>query len=100
MVSIDKIADNHHDWCDENGWNMRLSPLEHVALISSEIGELANELRCEESDYDIDKIGEEACDIILRTLNFMKVFGLAVEHRLLDKVAYNYENGSKPGRIR
>jgi hypothetical protein len=48
-MNIDTIATLHYEWLKEMGWTNKLSPLEHIALISSEIGEAANECRGEKA---------------------------------------------------
>lgn len=61
-MRIAEVAKKQWKWVERMGWHNK-QPLEYVALIASEVGEVANECRGEEPT---DSLGEELADIILR----------------------------------
>lgn len=96
MLTLKYITDTHFAWVERMGWHNK-TPLEQVALIASEVGEVANECRGEKPT---ELLGEELADIILRTVDMAKVEGVDLEACILAKLEKNEKNGKKPGRIK
>ena len=92
---INLLAQEQWLWVDKMGWHNKL-PLEYVALIASEIGEVANECRGEQPT---EKLGEELADIILRTLDMGHQFGFNMSAEIQAKMIKNYNNGTR-GRLK
>ena len=92
---INLLAQEQWLWVDKMGWHNKL-PLEYVALIASEIGEVANECRGEQPT---EKLGEELADIILRTLDMGHQFGFNMAEEIQAKMSKNYNNGTR-GRLK
>ena len=95
-MHINEMAVIHHAWCAKQGWHNKL-PLEYIALIASEIGECANE--CRGADIDLDALGEELADIILRVVDFAHEMKIDIEERCKFKIDKNHERGSR-GRLK
>ena len=72
-MNINETQKRHHAWLKEMGWVGVTTPLEQLALITSEVGEAVNECRGEKPT---DKVGSELADIILRTLGLAENLGL------------------------
>ena len=64
-MSWDYVAAKQYDWVERMGWHNK-TVLETIALIGSEIGELAKEYII--NGY-CDSFSEELADIILRSLD-------------------------------
>lgn len=88
---IGDIALAQWEWVERMGWHNKL-PLEYVALIASEIGEVANECRGEQPT---DRLGEELTDIILRSLDMAQQFGIDIEAEIQKKMAINESRGTR-----
>lgn len=92
--SIRELMDRHYEWGERMGWHNK-TPLEYLALISSEVGEAVNECRGEQPT---DRIGEELADIILRTIDFAATLKIDIERQILLKMALNEQRGTR-GRL-
>jgi len=93
--SLDSIAGEIYNWVECMGWHNK-TPLEYLALISSEVGEAVNECRGKEPT---EHLGEELADIVLRVLDFSKVQGIDLEHEIELKLEKNRLNGTR-GRVK
>ena len=60
------VAQRHYDWVEAMGWHNK-TVLEALALIGSEIGEVAGEI--DDEGRVNTSFGEELADIVLRTLD-------------------------------
>lgn len=94
-LTINEIAEEQYAWVEDMGWHNK-RPLEYVALIGSEVGEVANECRQEEPS---NKTGEELADILLRVLDMAVVYGIDMEIEIQKKMAINYVRGNR-GRLK
>ncbi|MCG8044458.1 MAG: hypothetical protein JAY66_02030 [Candidatus Thiodiazotropha taylori] len=66
------------------------TPLEAIALICEEIGELSHEIRKKEPNGL--NISYELADIVLRTLDLASELDLDLEKAILSKIEYNINN--------
>jgi len=89
---INAIAARQWQWVESVGWHKDKRPLEFVALIASEVGEVANECR---DDVPSDALGEELADVILRALDMAHHFGLDIEAAIHRKMVINAERGTR-----
>jgi NTP pyrophosphatase (non-canonical NTP hydrolase) len=97
-LTLKEIADRHVAWLKSVGWfSADVTPLENLALITSEIGEAVNE--CRQADIDIDKLATELADILLRVLGMSRKMGLNVEQAVIEKMAINEARGNR-GRVK
>ena len=74
------------------GWVGVTTPLEQLALITSEIGEAVNECR---GDKPTKKFELELADIILRTLGLAERFHIDMEAAIIKKMALNAKKGNR-----
>lgn len=93
---LNDIAYDQWQWVEDMGWHNK-QPLEYVALIASEIGEVANECRGEKPT---DRLGEELADVILRTLDMAEQFGVNIQQEVFNKMAKNRSNGNFKNRLK
>lgn len=93
--NFDGLTLIHGNWLAKMGYN-KATPLEALALVTSEIGEAVNECR---HGQPSDHFGEELADIVLR------VMGIASQHKIdllgeiYSKIQRNLESGDNRGRI-
>jgi NTP pyrophosphatase (non-canonical NTP hydrolase) len=116
MASLNEISKRHHEWLAEMGWVGKASALEQVAMVASEVaevaaecegneklqsqlmkivqdlGKLTNELR---GSKPSDKVGSELADIILRTLGIAENLGLDIEKEIENKMQLNAQRGNR-----
>ena len=95
-MSMRDVAQRHWKWVDKMGWHNK-RPLESVALIASEVGELANEFRGE--TINLASVGNEMADIILRTLDLAESLNLDMDACCSKKMGVNNSRGSR-GRVK
>jgi NTP pyrophosphatase (non-canonical NTP hydrolase) len=96
LTTIDGLMRAHYKWVDDMGWHNK-EPLESVALIHEEVAELGRELRG--NVQDIDRIGEEMADVVLRVLDLAGQYGLNFQHRIINKYQRNIQRGTR-GRVK
>jgi len=94
-TKLNTLAARQWDWVDRMGWHNK-QPLEYVALIASEIGEVANECR---GSAPTGRLGEELADIILRTLDMAHQFGVDIDVEVARKMSINEQRGTR-GRLK
>ena len=92
---VGDIAEKQWQWVEDMGWHNK-RPLEYVALICSEIGEVANECRGEAPS---ERLGEELADIVLRTLDMAHHYGIDIESAIQKKMDLNNARGTR-GRVK
>lgn len=66
------------------------TPLEAIALICEEIGELSHEIRKKEPNNL--NVSYELADIVLRTMDLASELDLDLEKAILSKIEYNINN--------
>lgn len=93
-LHINQFANNHWSWIEDMGWHGK-RPLESIALIASEVGELANEYRGDEPG---EEAGSELADIILRCLDFAVQYNIDIETELIKKYNKNILKGNFKNR--
>jgi len=94
-MSLNDIAEKQWAWVERMGWHNK-QPLEYVALIASEIGEVANEFRGEAPTA---ALGEELADVVLRCLDMARQFDIDMEHEVKSKMQINEACGTR-GRFK
>ena len=99
-MTLTELQSMHSTFVEEMGWRYSKTPLESVALICEEIGELTHELRKKHLDYDA--CGDELADIILRAIDLAKEMnidiGAAVECKARKNIA-NIDAIKAKGRV-
>ena len=90
-MNINEIADTHYAWLKEMGWT-KATPLESLALITSEVGEAVNECRKGEPTPEF---GTELADIVLRVLGLAKHHNINLEEVIEKKMAINRMRGNR-----
>ena len=90
-ITINQLAEWNWGWCERMGWHNKF-PLEYVALICSEIGEVANECR---GDEPTPELGSELADIILRTVDMAKQFNIDIAKECVNKMVLNEKRGTR-----
>jgi NTP pyrophosphatase (non-canonical NTP hydrolase) len=95
MMELKKIAADNWAWVESMGWHNK-TPLEYLALISSEVGEAINECR---GESPTSALGEELADIILRVVDFAHHHGIDIQSEVVRKMAVNLNRGTR-GRIK
>jgi NTP pyrophosphatase (non-canonical NTP hydrolase) len=88
-MKLNEVSKKHHEWLKEMGWVGVTTPLEQLALITSEIGEAVNECR---GDKPTENFQLELADIILRTLGLAERFNIDMEAAITKKMALNFLN--------
>lgn len=95
---LNDLAHRQWEWVDSMGWHNK-EPLEYVALIAGEIGELANECRGE--DGLTEKAGEEIADVILRCIDMAHQYGIEIGREVVEKIDKNARLEKHPkGRVK
>jgi len=89
------MIERHYVWLIKMGYTTA-TPLESLALITSEIGEAANECR---HGTPTPQFGEELADIVLRTLGLARRLGIDIESLMLAKIEKNEASGDNRGRL-
>ena len=84
---------------EEHGFHkVNTKPIEHLALIHSEVSECLEELRSghdtdevyyREKDHKPEGVPMELADIVIRCMDFAYVYGIDLEKAIVDKVAFN-----------
>lgn len=92
---LTEIIERHYAWLVKMGYTTA-SPLESLALITSEIGEAANECR---HGAPTPQFGEELADIVLRTLGLARRLNIDIESLMLAKIETNEASGDNRGRL-
>ena len=102
----------HREFVVKMGWDNSKTPLESVALIGEEIGELAVELdglnavkiaglmktfsqlthELRRNKFDPAKTGNELADVILRVLDLAGELDIDIGGAVFDKISLNHEN--------
>lgn len=95
-MTVAAITERHRAWLTRMGWVGHLSPLEMLALITSEVGEAVDECR---GSFPTDKLPSELADIILRTLAMAAELGIDMEAAIAAKMEANEARGNK-GRLK
>lgn len=85
------IIERHYAWLVKMGYT-NATPLESLALITSEIGEAVNECRAGEPK---EGLAEELADIVLRTFGLARTLGYDIEAIMLAKIEKNEQTGNK-----
>ena len=94
-MHIKEAAEAHYAWLKQMGW-CNTTPLESLALITSEIGEAVNECR---GEVPTDKLGTELADIVLRTFGLAERLSIDIETEIRKKMDINASRGTR-GRIK
>ena len=94
-MKINDIAEQNYLWVEKMGWHNK-TPLEALALVSSEVGEAINECRGEKPS---DAFGEELADIILRVLDIAHWQEIDIEDKIKQKMLKNESRGTR-GRLK
>lgn len=89
------IIERHYRWLVKMGYTTA-TPLESLALITSEIGEAANECR---HGAPGEGFGEELADIVLRTFGLARRLNIDIEALMLAKIEKNEAAGDNRGRL-
>ena len=95
-LTINQIARTHWLWVEKMRWHNKGSPLESLALITSEVGEAVNECR---GETPTDNFAEELVDIILRTADLAYTHNIDISAAILVKMEKNISRGTR-GRIK
>lgn len=96
MTTLATITDRHVAWLQRMGWVGNLTPLEMLALITSEVGEAVQECRGAQPTA---KLPSELADIILRTLALAREQGYDMDAAIAAKMEANEARGSN-GRLK
>tara|TARA_R110000782_G_scaffold85868_1_gene166839 strand:+ start:133 stop:447 length:315 start_codon:yes stop_codon:yes gene_type:complete len=91
--SLSEFALEHRKFIVAMGWDYSKSPLESVALICEEIGELTHELR--QPIVDKEKAGQEIADIILRAIDLAYEMDIDPSAAVFKKIINNFDNIEK-----
>ena len=94
-MTINDLAVKHHEWIERMGWHNK-TPLEMLALVTSEVGEAVNECR---GITSTEHLGAELADIILRVLDMAIECHIDLERALFDKMEINNRKGTL-GRVK
>lgn len=89
------LTEVHYDWLVSMGYT-NATPLESLALITSEIGEAVDECR-----YGIPTphLAEELADIVLRTIGLARRLNIDIAQAMCLKIEKNLVSGDNRGRI-
>lgn len=79
-----------------NSTGQKKLDIAELGLITTEISEAIEEIR--NKNTDIEHLGEECADILIRTLNFMSRKGLDASYYILKKYQKNLGRGKLHGR--
>ena len=88
--TIRSIQTIHGAFVETMGWRKNKQPLECVALICEEIGELTHELRVEHPNAEL--VGNEIADIILRAIDLGNEFDIDIDAAVDRKMRHNLNN--------
>lgn len=94
-MDINIIMARHIAWLVEQNYRPS-TPLEKLALITSEIGEAVNECR---NDEVTDQFPLELADIILRVFGTAYTMNIDIERALLDKIKLNETRGARGRKV-
>jgi NTP pyrophosphatase (non-canonical NTP hydrolase) len=90
-MQLNEIADQQFAICESNGWHNK-TVLECLMLIVTEVGEAAEECRGEVPTANFET---ELADIILRTADLAKQFGIDLDAVVAAKLELNTINGTR-----
>ena len=93
MASLSELQKMHDNFVVELNGRGAKTPLEGLALICEEIGELSHEIRKKEPNNL--NISYELADIVLRTMDLASEMNLNLEKAVLAKIEYNINNIDK-----
>lgn len=93
--TIANVAKVHNAWLVAMGWD-KTTPLEQLAMITSEIGEAVNECR---GKVLTPELGSELADIVLRTFGMSEQFGYDIQAEIFKKMEVNLKRGTR-GRVK
>lgn len=82
MIEYNQLAAKHYAWVEAMGWHNK-TVLEALALIASEVGEVAME--CTPKGTVTVSYGEELADIVLRTMDLAHWQGLDIDGIMNDR---------------
>ena len=88
--TIRTLQQRHNEFVEAMGWRGTKKPLEAVALICEEIGELTHELRAPE--INTVNVGDEMADIVIRTMDLASEMGIDLDHAIDQKINKNMVN--------
>jgi NTP pyrophosphatase (non-canonical NTP hydrolase) len=94
-MDINELAADTWAWVDLMQWHNK-TPLECLALITSEVGEAVQECR---GINPTEKLPEELADIVLRTLDLMYELDYNIEYEIFSKMEKNKRKGTR-GRLK
>lgn len=94
-MKLSDIAKYHWEWVESVGWHNK-TPLECIALISSEVGEAANECRGKKPS---ERLGSELADIILRTVDLAEDQGIDIQTEVLKKMDICQGRGTRGRKL-
>jgi NTP pyrophosphatase (non-canonical NTP hydrolase) len=86
--TVEEIVKKHYEWVEEMGWHNK-TPLEYVALIAEEVGELARDVRLDKP------VDEELADIALRVADLAMVLGVNLGEAIAVKMTINRIRGTR-----
>jgi NTP pyrophosphatase (non-canonical NTP hydrolase) len=95
-MSLNEVSKRHHVWLKEMGWVGVTTPLEQLALVTSEVGEAINECR---GNQPTENLKYELADIILRVLGLAENQSIDMEKAIEEKISKNIERGNR-GRVK
>lgn len=89
MTDLREHQRRHRKFVIEMGWANSKTPLESVALICEEIGELTHELRV--PVINVEAVGNELADIILRTIDLAGELNVDIDLAVEKKIDVNID---------
>lgn len=94
-IPMQDIIDRHWAWLQSMGYD-QATPLEALALVTSEIGEAVNECR---NGPPTREFGHELADIVLRVMGIAKQHNVDLVEEIVQKIATNDRRGRNKDRI-
>lgn len=96
-LEINQTAKEIYDWVESFGWHNK-TPLECLALISRDVGEVISECR----DYTpTHKLGDKLAALCMRAFDFAHQHGIDLEAVIAAKMEINKARKKKPaGRVK
>lgn len=86
-MNLDQVAAQHYEWVERMGWHNK-SVLESLALIGSELGEVAGEYL---TGTPTEAFGEELADVILRSADLAQCEGVSLS-TVVAQAAWQWES--------
>ena len=93
---LTKIAIKHHAWVESKGWHNK-TPLEYLALISSEVGEAVQECR---GILPTEDLQYELADIVLRVMDLSVELNINLYTAIQMKMADNSSKVHNPHKVK